>query len=228
MIFDFIDKDNLHHAYLLEGAQDEMRSAVLEFIKVFPGKEFIEIKTDTFKIEDARNLKSLGAEKSYLPGKKIFIISANSVLREAQNAMLKLFEEPIPDTHFFLIVPDINSLLKTLVSRFYVINTKQNLAGDSEAGKFLSMPSARRIEYLKEKIAKFDHEEELAVTDSLRAEALRFLNAVEVALYKKLPKKNFSHKNFEHIFKVREMLRMSGSSVKNLLESVALTIPVIQ
>ena len=32
-------------------------------------------------------------------------------------------------------------------------------------------------------------------------------------------------KIFEHIFKTREFLRQSGSSVKMLLESVALTLP---
>ncbi len=219
-----IDKNNLHHAYLLEGTYAEMRGEILALAKSFKDSELIEIRTDAFKIEDARNLKSLGAEKSFSVGKKIFVLAVNSILLDAQNTLLKLFEEPIPETHFFVIVPDANSLLKTLVSRFYVISTKQNSTGDSEAGKFLSMPSARRIEYLKEKIARFEDEEESVVTDSLRAEALRFLNSLEYTL----SRSNLDIRALEHIFKVRKMLRMPGSSVKNLMESVALITPVIQ
>lgn len=226
MIFDTIDKENLHHAYLIEGSYEEIRDEILLFLETFKSRELIEIKTDAFKIEDARNLKLLGSEKSYTTGKKIFIVSANSILREAQNAMLKLFEEPIPNTHFFVIVPDINSLLKTLVSRFYVISTKQNLSKESETEKFLAMFPARRIDFIKEKMSKFDDEEN--ITDSARADAMRFLNSLEFVLHRKMSRGTLDTKSFEQIFKVREMLRMPGSSVKNLLESVALTIPVIQ
>ena len=40
---------------------------------------------------------------------------------DAEHALLKIFEEPKKNTHFFLIVPDKNALLPTLVSRFYFI-----------------------------------------------------------------------------------------------------------
>lgn len=226
MILDIIDKENLHHAYLIESGYEEIRDEILLFLEGFKDRELIEIKTDAFKIEDARNLKFLGSEKSYVAGKKIFVISANSILREAQNAMLKLFEEPIPDTHFFVIVPDINSLLKTLVSRFYVITPRQGLGVEQEVLEFLKMPVARRLDYIKNKLAKFEDEE--TITDSARADALRFLNSLESTLHQKMPRGTLDIECFEQIFKVREMLRMPGSSIKNLLESVALIVPVIQ
>lgn len=225
MILDIIDKENLHHAYLIESGYEEIRDEILLFLEGFKDRELIEIKTDAFKIEDARNLKFLGSEKSYVAGKKIFVISANSILREAQNAMLKLFEEPIPDTHFFVIVPDINSLLKTLVSRFYVI-LREKEKPEKEAIEFSKMPVAQRLAFIKNKLAKFEDEE--TITDSARAEALRFLNSLESALHQKMSRGTLDIESFEQIFKVREMLRMPGSSIKNLLESVALIVPVIQ
>lgn len=222
------DPDNLHHAYLIEGGIRHA-SEVLVFTQTLPDAEIIKIQTDAFKLEDAHNLKSLSGEKSISLGKKIFVISANSVLREAQNAMLKLFEEPISGTHFFLIVPDANALLKTLLSRFYLISERKDVSPDEDVSKFLAMPLARRIDFIKEKLAQFEEEnEEEETTDSARASALRFLNSLEFALHQKVPAEKRDAESFEHIWKARELLRVPGSSVKNLLESVALTAPVIQ
>ena len=232
MLDKHLDKNNLHHAYLLEGEREQLLAEVLKSLNAFKNCETIEIKTDTFKIEDSRNLKSMSAEKSFSSGKKIFIISANSILREAQNAMLKLFEEPISDTHFFLIVPDINSLLKTLVSRFYLISARQDLAEDlaaeTEIQNFLVLPLARRLDFIREKLARFEEKNEGAITDSARADALRFINSLEFALHTSMSRLNLDMEMFEHIFQVRKFLRMPGSSVKNLMESVALIAPVIQ
>lgn len=227
MMFSGLDKDNLHHAYLIQGERQKVQKALGEFLKSFAGIEFLEITTDSFRIEDARNLKALGSEKSFEDKKKFFLISANSILREAQNAMLKLFEEPMPGTHFFVVVPDINSLLPTLASRFYVLRSDGGSEDDTAALDFLSMPRAERIEYVKEVCAEED-EEEATVSDSARAKALRFLNALEFALHARMPQARFDARCFEHIFKVRENLRMPGSSVKSLMESVALLAPVIE
>ncbi len=225
-MFDHIDQKNLHHAYLIEGSYDAIRGEIFKFLKPLEVAEFIEIKTDSFKIEDARNLKSLGAEKSFSSGRKIFIIAANNILREAQNAMLKLFEEPIPDTHFFMIVPDAKSLLRTLVSRFFVVSTTLDPVYEPESEKFLAMLPARRIDFIKEKMSKFEDVEN--ITDSVRADAMRFLDSLESILHRKMSPLNLDIEIFQHIWKVRDILRMPGSSVKNLLESVALTAPVLK
>src|SRR3989344_512465 len=115
MISEHLNEDNLHHAYLIEGAREEIVPEILTFIESLGiqtsgNPDFLHISTDSFKIEDARNLKTYGAEKSFSGGKKIFIISTNNLLLEAQNTLLKMFEEPTEDTHFFLVVPERNAL----------------------------------------------------------------------------------------------------------------------
>lgn len=229
-ILDQLDKNNLHHAYLIEGDREETLSTLLEFlegadIRTSGNADFMHINVDSFKMDDARNLKTYGKQKSFSAQKRIFVISANSILLEAQNSLLKIFEEPINNTHFFLIVPDANSLLKTLVSRFYRISPKQDPGKDEEIQKFLALPLTRRLDFIKTKLAKFEDEEE--ATDSARADAQRFLNSLEAALHQKMSKGTFDIKSFEQIFKARKYLRMPGSSVKNLMESVALIVPVI-
>ncbi|MFA6353548.1 MAG: hypothetical protein WCW93_01295 [Candidatus Paceibacterota bacterium] len=246
-----LDKNNLHHAYLIEGERSVIVKEIEEFLKslgvsTIGNPDFIHIQLDSFKIEDARNLKSYANQKSFSLEKKIFIISANNFLLEAQNSLLKIFEEPIENTHFFLIVPDVNSLLKTLVSRFYLISTKQDIGEVKEVEKFITMPLKNRIDFIKELLTTEDEEDEegneIIVLNSTRSKALRFLNALESVLYSKfiknfsgftlpgVPGGTYAIQNslqicFPHFFKVREFLRMPGSSVKSLMKSVAIVTP---
>jgi DNA polymerase III delta prime subunit len=130
MIQKHFDKNNLHHAYLIEGEKEEIISELFEFIESIGintknNPDFIHISQDSFKIDDAKNLKSQSNEKAISynlsngqMGKKVFVISINSFLSDAQNTLLKMFEEPIENTMFFLIIPDTAIMLPTLLSRF--------------------------------------------------------------------------------------------------------------
>jgi DNA polymerase III delta prime subunit len=231
-ILEHLDKNNLHHAYLLEGAEKEIVPEILKFMKnsgieTSGNPDFFHMSFDSFRIEDARNLKSMEYEKGFSTKKKIFLISANNFLLEAQNTLLKIFEEPIENTHFFIITPDVNILLKTLVSRFYLIRTKAGLESElKEAEKFIAMPVKNRLDFIKELLAEAEEDEENQVEiQSTRAKALKFLNALEIVLHKKFLKKYFEVNPFSQIFKVREFLSQPGSSAKSLMESVALTVP---
>ncbi len=230
-ILDNLDKNNLHHAYLIEGTPEKIVPEVLKFIenlgiKTSGNPDFFHMSFDSFKIEDARNLKSVEYEKGFSTGKKIFLISANNFLLEAQNTLLKIFEEPIENTHFFIIMPNVNSLLKTFISRFYLIKTKEELENElKQAEKFITMPLKNRIDFIKELLAEAEEDEEDTIEiSSTRSKALKFLNALETVLHKKILK-NSLETCFSQIFKVREFLNQPGSSAKTLMESVALTVP---
>ncbi len=236
MLSKHLNKNNLHHAYLIEGAREEIVPEIFSFcenlnIKTSGNPDFCHITIDNFKIDEAFDLRSMSGNRSFSPAKKIFVISVNSFSLDAQNVLLKMFEEPIENTHFFLVVPDTNSLLKTLVSRFYVISARQGLAEEAKsAEKFINMPLQKRIDFIKELLVEPEEEDsernEIVVLDSTRSKALKFLNALESTLHKKLISKGtFDTGFFEHIFKVREFLRMPGSSTKTLMESVALIVP---
>jgi DNA polymerase III subunit delta' len=231
------DKNNLHHAYLIEGKKEEIIPDVLEFLKSIGiatkgNPDFNQIVLDSFKIEDARNLKAQSTEKAISPDKRVFIISINNFLIEAQNALLKMFEEPTPNTIFFLIIPDRAIILPTLLSRFYLIKSKSNLESDlKEAESFLTMSLAGRINFVKEMIAQSDDTEEDSETifkNPVRPKTIKFLNALETVLHQKLMSKTVfdtSTDYFYQIFKAREYLSQPGSSAKSLMESVALLIP---
>ncbi|MEI6280491.1 MAG: hypothetical protein WCP17_00620 [bacterium] len=237
MMSKHLDKNSLHHAYLIEGSRDEITQEVISFLKDIGintegSSDFINISLDSFKIEDARNLKSFSSEKSYTSNKKIFIISVNNFLLEAQNSLLKMFEEPIENTHFFIIMPDLNGLLKTFVSRFYLISLKSdagNKNSNDEAEIFISLLHKDRIDFIKKLLKEEDVEDDegnkILALESSRSKALQFLDSLEVVLHNRLPSDNSSVMIFEHIFKIREFLRMPGSSTKSLMESIVFVIP---
>ena len=238
----------MHHAYLIEGTEEEIVPEIFKFMEILgietsANPDFYHISVDSFKIEDARNLKSVEHEKSFSTGKKIFLISANNFLLEAQNTLLKIFEEPIENTHFFIIIPNTDTLLKTLVSRFYLIKTKTKLGDElKEAEKFMALPLKNRIDFIKELLVEPEKDAGIVLLDSTRSKALKFLNALETISQSKFLKnssgltlpgvpggthtiQNSLEIYFKHIFKVREFLNQPGSSVKNLMESLALITP---
>jgi len=226
-ISEHVNKNNFHHAYLIEGSKGEVVPEILELmqdlkIETLGNPDFSHIELDSFKIEDARNLRSLSSERSFTEGKKIVLISANSFLLEAQNTLLKMLEEPIENTHLFLVLPDVNVLLPTFISRFYLIRTDEEV-NLKEAESFLKSSPKERIDFIKELLAEAEDEEEV-VLDSGRAKALKFLNSLETVLHKHVTE-SLLEDSFTQVLKVRQFLRQPGSSAKSLMESVALIVP---
>jgi DNA polymerase III delta prime subunit len=228
-----INKDNLHHAYLIEGKIDCLLPELLLYLEklnitIKNNPDFISLFFDTLRIDDAQYIKSLISEKKNTSNKRIFIITVNNFLLDAQNTLLKIFEEPTVDNHFFIISPDTNSLLRTLVSRFYLIKTEQKELINTEiAQKFIKKDLKERLIFIKELLSENTEEEAKNYQISSREKASRFLDSLELVLKENLlfsaEQNNIA--KFEHILKVREFLRQPGSSIKMLLESVAIIVP---
>lgn len=222
------NKNKLHHAYLIEGNEKEIIPEVLEFLSllgldIHNNPDIYHISFDVLKIDDAKEIKTLTTEKSFGNKKKIFLIVVNDILLQAQNTLLKTFEEPIENTIFFLITPNSSFLLDTLVSRFYLIKTNNEEKKDElkEAENFILMTVNQRIDFIKNFLKEEDEEAE----ESKKTKALRLVNELELLLHNKFTSEQKDFKYLEHLLKVREYLNQPGSSVKTLLESLALVIP---
>lgn len=111
----------LHHCYTvaagkIEDCVRELRQLVndleLESEHVFMDTEVVE----TLTIEMARDLRERGQQKS--TGETRCIIRGfDTATNEAQNALLKIIEDPAAGMHFFLITPQPDQLLETIRSR---------------------------------------------------------------------------------------------------------------
>ncbi|WP_297193024.1 DNA polymerase III subunit delta' [uncultured Campylobacter sp.] len=93
-----------------EKIQEEYKESILKFIPKTVANEFL--------MDDAKEVQ----KESFLAEnkEKIIVIMANSFKNEAQNFLLKLFEEPPKNIKFLLVCPSKNLLLPTVRSRFII------------------------------------------------------------------------------------------------------------
>jgi hypothetical protein len=137
-----------------------------------------------------------------------FVVSTQNILGEAQNALLKLFEEPNDHTVFYLIIPEEDILLKTLRSRL-ILFAREEVASDSTAlNAFLKLSYAERIDQITKKIKDEDTAWVSAITQGLSIHAH---TTKDKAL-------------MEDVLMLETYIRGAGSSKKMLLEHVALTL----
>ncbi len=222
--FDYI-KTLSHHAYFIHSFND-VAEQLKEYLKNkfhidhSNNPDFFHEKFDLFGIDESRKIKEKHSSKSFSENsKKIFLIEASGITQEAQNSLLKIFEEPHENTHFFLIMPSSEILLPTLKSRLSIPKSNNNLIDKnlvSEVEKFLNMSKKDMISFVDD-IAKKISDDDLDKTY-----AQDFLSALEFVLHKKDLSKN--RRTLNAIVKAKDYLNDRSPSIKQLLEYIALSI----
>lgn len=214
-----------HHAYLLIG-DDAIRTDLISIlekkhkIKVHGNPDFIDQTFTTFTIENARDLKSLASTRPVgAAGKKIFIVTMNGITVEAQNALLKLLEEPAESTHFFLIIPSAHLLLPTVKSRLSLIGSSQGSSETdlTEARHFVKSTPAKRLEAVKSLL------DDISKEKKFKQDAVNLLNGIEAVIYEDRGVKE-GKQALQAIDMARKYLSDRAPSVKMLLEYVALNL----
>jgi len=206
-----IDIENLHHAYLIESApQSGERFLVNLFEKLgfnsLGNPDFYAFESDSFLVDDAR-LLNIRAQNKAFGERKIFVIKNSKLNREAQNALLKTLEEPTENTHFFILLPERDLLLPTLLSRLQIIRLHEEGEKNLEAEKFLALPPKDRLDFAK----KFaDKEKPLAP----------FLDAILL----ELKNKNAGKGEVEKVFTLRKFADDPAASTRLILEHLALVL----
>jgi len=174
-----------HHAYLLIGG-DQVRDELVAIlntehaIQIQGNTDFFSKNYENFTIEDSRELKLAHEMRPVTnEGKKIFIITASSITIEAQNALLKLLEEPASYAHFFLIVPSAHLLLPTVKSRLSSIETfsSEDASIREEAKKFVRAMPAKRLEIVKKLL------DEITKEKKTKQDAIDFLYGIQAELH---------------------------------------------
>lgn len=144
----------LHHANLLVGTALEAKLYLESLsenlgVRTKNNPDLIVFSSPVFGIEEARELNRLATRRS-VGISKIFLITSSSLTSEAQNALLKTFEEPSSDTYFFLVVLNPGSILPTLRSRMQIVSIQSSKEKDyKEAKEFLSLSIKKRLLFAK-------------------------------------------------------------------------------
>lgn len=178
-----------HHAYFVTGEREAGVSAALAYAEDVLGMplagnpDILIERHGLFTVDDARRIAAK-AELAPMGDKKLFVIAANRMFHEAQNAMLKLFEEPPAETTLVLVVPSEGDLIYTLRSRLQPLpNAKEGSGALSEEAETFAKGSAAAREKVVEGIlddAKSDKDEE---KQEARAKALRLAEGLARAAH---------------------------------------------
>ncbi|MDQ5971817.1 MAG: polymerase subunit delta [Patescibacteria group bacterium] len=221
--------NNLFQTYFIECTQPNTKEDFLQFllsqnIQIYANPNVLNEVYESFTIDNVRTLNAHHNEKSSNIGKKIFIIEALTINHEAHNALLKMFEEPTEDTHFFFLIPRVDTLPDTLKSRAHLIyeDHKENILGKELAIEFVTKSPSERMEIITGIIAKNKNTETSA---PLRDEARRLLDACEYVIREntKIIDKDSAWKLSE-LIKAKKYLSTPGASVKMILEHIALIV----
>ncbi len=216
----------MHHAYLYTGPLSILHSlakdAEAQFQFSTDHNPDVQVREfEKFGIDEARELKSAASMRS-LSGRALYIVGVSQITTEAQQALLKLFEEPQQGAIFVLLAPH-GTIIPTLRSR--MLAYPGEVEGDNKkisVKTFLASPyKARSAEVTKL----------LKDEDGLRERVRDFLQALEHALYQALGKakdKKALSEGLEDIAKVRSYANDRSPSLKMLLEHLAMSLPTLK
>jgi ribosome recycling factor len=135
-----------HHAELFIGPHERCLAHIPDEYRTGPDVELI--VADKLTIELARTLSVRAQSRPVEQETRHFIISCSEFLREAQNALLKLLEDPPQTARFSLIAPRASLLLPTLRSRLSLRVVAGEEAQTETVGEFLSAPYRVRLEQI--------------------------------------------------------------------------------
>lgn len=228
-IFDQYNKTGyLHHAYVIEGLHADvipvLVSHIEKHLKVVAknNPDFMVARHGSFNIDAARMLKDVQTRAAWSGTRKIYVIGADSFTHEAQNALLKTFEEPTAGTHFFIILPRAAILLPTLRSRVLLIESGATSDAEAKtlAGKFVAATLENRFALIKKLTEK--KKDEPVDRELLR----RVLDNVEHMLYARTrgQQDGASTEAFQELLKAKAYLATRGASPKMLMEHIAMVI----
>jgi DNA polymerase III delta prime subunit len=225
---------NRHHAFVIEAGAEEGIEVAQAWAKKELGMhiennpDIVVMRYGLLSVADARRVTELAAGAPFAGKHKVIIVVASRAYHEAQNALLKLFEEPPPGTYLFLVLSTVGGLLPTLRSRVQILgqktkNKKQKTTLPEATEQFLKASREKRSALIKKVTAGKDEEERR----ELREEAIALLNGIEAVAYESM-KKGSSKTTaalLSDISTLRGHLYDRSAPVRMILEHLSLVIP---
>jgi len=206
-----------HHAKLLR-LETLDHEVIKKFVALIHVDDVEYLNFTNFGIDDSRFL----VEKAFVRPKvgqiQLLVVSFKQITVEAQQALLKILEEPPVATNFLFCLPTTLQLLPTLLSRLQVINTNEieiSETTDNQAfNTFVALNYAERLTEIAERIKSKDQE---------------WVTKIKIGLLSWLDQQDLiqvNHELSQTLLWAAGLLQTRGSANKYLLEEVALSLPV--
>lgn len=219
-----------HHAFVIEAETEEgidIAQAWAEKelgMKIGSNPDIVVLRYSLLTVEDARRVTGLAAGGAFVGEHKIVIIAASRAYHEAQNALLKVFEEPPTGTYLFLVMPSLGGLLPTLRSRVHVLGADRGIAKPvipEIAEEFMKASKEKRSALIKKLTSGKDDEDRREHRDL----AIAIVNGIEAAAYADLKRGGRTATLLSDIAVLRTYLYERSAPLKMILEHLSLVIP---
>jgi len=227
-----------HHAFVIEAEAEEGIATAQAWaqmqlgMKVENNPDIVVMKYGLLTVDDARRVTELAAGAAFVGTHKIIIIAASRAYHEAQNALLKVFEEPPKGTYLFLVMPSLGGLLPTLRSRVQILSMSDLGGPTSDVGpprsyipeaaeEFLKATREKRSAMIKKLTSGKDDEERR----ELRDEAIAIVNGIEAVAYNEGFTKPLIGELLLDIATLRTHLYDRSAPVKMILEHLSIVLP---
>ncbi len=218
-----ITPDRMHHAYCFVGNTTEAVSSIEAFLLetlAFPiegNPDYWKESYESFGIEESRALSDIHRGHPIVWSKRIIVIECNAITHEAQNALLKVLEEPVAHTHFFIVIPKASDLLPTVRSRLEFVHITQSSIASEDGESFLDAPLKKRLDIVSA-LAEGKNKKHIEL----------FFQSLTFALRKKIyTQKEYIHVA-ERVMKAHAYVKMRGASIKSILEHIAISVSIKQ
>ncbi|MEX0919018.1 MAG: hypothetical protein WDZ85_03620 [Candidatus Paceibacterota bacterium] len=216
-----------HHAFIVTGPLPALAEAIGQTLAEKLGRPLSADADsyfnyfDRFGITDSRDLRQRQASRQLSDRLRYFILAIKSITPEAQNALLKVLEEPAAGSRFIIVVERPELFLPTVLSRCEVLSGRDFLSEKVEAPgldsgrQFLASDLPARLQLIKRLLGD---------KDRARNQALDFLNSLELALRADLSARGSLPAAINRLFVVRRLMSRRGSATRLLLEDLALSL----
>lgn len=193
-----------HHALLVLVHQPDNFVVDFDVSEV----ELIEQRYETLGINDVREMVGQANLKPNYSERLLLVIRLQGITVEAQNALLKILEEPPQSTTFLFVAPYDITLLATLESRFQRLQiANESSRGTTEFAEFSAAPP-------KDRLALIERETKQKNT--------AWVQAIKTGLIHHLQELSPEVCQYQELEKVSRLLLTRGASNKLLLEHCAM------
>lgn len=195
----------MHHAQLIVGSFDWAQSILPEAFRT-EAPDVRHYRGARMSIDDVRALSYEAHLTPLREDMRTFVLAYAGLTHEAQNALLKLFEEPPKTAQFYIIIDREELLLPTVRSRLSLIVREDVAVLNDTYEHFFSGSIPLRLSIIADRMAKKDE-----------VWARMMIQAIEENAYR-----NKNIPVLQSLDALRPLYDMPGASRKMILEHVAL------
>jgi hypothetical protein len=210
-----------------EGIESALRYAERELSMTTQGNpDLILLRYSVCSVDHARKVVAY-ASQSGLSGQKLIILATERLFHEAQNALLKVFEEPPEGTTLILVVPSVGMLLPTLRSRLTSLAGTEQRSGESSLGNtFIKASTEERTKMVKKLLDRSKSDKDSEKQQS-RVEAQQLVAGITQAVHSAWRQKPSPDLSIllEELETLGPLLYQPAAPLKLIFEHLLLVVP---